>query len=440
MKGSVFKRCTTCGRRPGTGRHDETCEGRQSSWSFRVDVGKDRNGRRLQRRGGGFDTKREAERALRELLSKVDGSTYVEPSGRTLEDFLVREWLETQLPPKVSPNRYRNIRNAVERHLVPHLGGVPLQELTAAHLDRFYSALLRGKPPPTEEERQPLAPATVVQIHGVIRKALRDARKWGVVEQNVATLADPPSNASVEAARRRAIQIWTPEQLTTFLSYAGDHWLYPMWLLVATTGMRRGELGGLVDENVDLDEGKLVVAWQLVPEEQVEEEGVTAPVHKPVMKSGAGSRPVDLDDYTLESLRRWREHRDGWRRECGRAWRGNQVHDSCRRGHGAIGHGSFLFTWPDGRHLNPDWISHEFASLCEEAGVPAIRLHDVRHTYASLLLANGENPKVVQERLGWASAAFMLKTYTHLVPGMQRAAAQRFAEELFGPKGTDAED
>ncbi|MFN2555560.1 MAG: tyrosine-type recombinase/integrase [Nitriliruptorales bacterium] len=81
--------------------------------------------------------------------------------------------------------------------------------------------------------------------------------------------------------------------------------------------------------------------------------------------------------------------------------------------------------------MNPDWLSHEFKRLCATAGVPPVRPHDVRHTHASLLLASGEHLKVVQERLGWASTAFMLETCTHLLPGMQAQAAERFAARLF---------
>lgn len=436
MKGSVFRRCTSCGRRPDVVGHDQRCAGRASTWAFRVDVGKGIDGRRIQRRGGGFDTRREAERAMREVLSRVGTSSYVEPSARTLANFLTEEWLPTQTPPRVSANRYRNIRNAVARHLVPHLGRIGLQDLNATHLDRFYGALLRGGAVPgTDEPRRPLAPATVLQVHGVVRKALRDALKWGLVEVNVATLAEPPSNASVQAARRQAIRIWTPDELIRFLDRTREHWLHPMWVLATTTGLRRGELTGVVDNSLDLDNGRLVVEWQLVPEEQVDRPGVTTPVHKRVMKSSASSRTIDLDSHTVAALRRWRVVRSEWQLEFGLTWRGASPQEACRLGHGSgSGHGTFLFCWPDGRHLNPDWVSHEFRRVCAEADVPAIRPHDVRHTHASLTsLAGGEHLKVVQERLGWASSAFMLQTYTHLMPGMQRGAAERFAAGIFTP-------
>jgi integrase len=105
-------------------------------------------------------------------------------------------------------------------------------------------------------------------------------------------------------------------------------------------------------------------------------------------------------------------------RQCGTA---------CREGHGRSRHGRFFFCWPDRRHLNPDWRSHDDVRMCRDADVPVIRLQDARHTHASLMLASGEHPRIVQERLGWATVSFMLETYSHLLPGMQRGAANRFA-------------
>lgn len=323
MGGQVFRRCTTCGRRVDRTEHPTRCSGRQSKWAFRADLGVDHEGRRVQKRGGGYRTRQDAERALREVLVRVDRATYVEPSTRTVEQYLLTEWLPTQAPPRVSPNRYRNERNAVQRHLVPYLGRLRLQELNANHLDRFYADLLQGVALGADAEpRCPLAPATVVQIHGVIRKALRDAVKWGHLERNVATLAEPRSNASVRADRRRAIQVWNPEQLAQFLAATREHWLYAMWLLAVTTGLRRGELAGTVDGALDLDVARLVVDWQLVPEERADEPGRTRPVHKRFMESSGSSRTIDLDRFTVAELRRWLATRAEWQQAVGPGWRG----------------------------------------------------------------------------------------------------------------------
>jgi integrase len=141
----------------------------------------------------------------------------------------------------------------------------------------------------------------------------------------------------------------------------------------------------------------------------------------------------------VAELRRWLATRAEWQQAVGPGWRGAAELPACVEGHAGRGHDPFLFTWPDGRHLNPDWISHEFSRLCAAARVPVIRAHDVRHTHASLLLTSGEHLEVVQERLGWSSTAFMLEldTYTHLLPGMQAEAAERFARGLFRDSTAD---
>lgn len=133
MKGSVYRRCTRCSRRIDLANHDDDCTGRQSTWFYRVDVGTDYDGQRRQLARGGFATRRDAERSLREVLTRVDAASYVPPSQLLVGEFLGEDWLRTQEPPKVSPNRYRNIRNAVQRHLYPGLGRIGLQDLNAGH-------------------------------------------------------------------------------------------------------------------------------------------------------------------------------------------------------------------------------------------------------------------------------------------------------------------
>lgn len=428
MAGHVFRRCTTCGRRTDSADHEPRCDGRRASWAFRIDVTPESSGQRTQRRGGGYPSRRAAERAMREILTKLDTAKYVPASERTLGDFLVTDWLPLQLPPKTSANRYRNKRYAIRR-VQPHVGHIRLQQLTAADLEHCYSTLLHTDGASADPD-QAYSPATVLQTHGVIRQALQDAVKWGMAERNVADQADPPSNASVRADRRRAMRVWSPTQLADFLEASRSHWLWPMWLLVATTGLRRGELAGIVDDSLDLEAATLSVSWQLVPEEDPSNPGRTRPVHKPLTKSAASSRSVNLDRYTVAELRLWLKGRDEVLDELGILRRDVSRLPACQLGHDATSHEPFAFGWPDGRYLNPDWVSHEFKRLRESAGVPSIRLHDVRHTHASLLLASGEHLKVVQERLGWTTASFMLDTYAHLLPGMQAEAAERFTASL----------
>lgn len=140
-----------------------------------------------------------------------------------------------------------------------------------------------------------------------------------------------------------------------------------MRLLLATTGLRRGELAGIVDSSLDLSEGRLVVEWQLVPELIVGDDGGLIPVHKPVMKSSASSRSVDLDGHTVTALRKWLGQRATWAEE--HRWEPSDSIEACERGHGRTSHGRFLFCWPDGRHLHPVWMTREFTRMCRDADV-----------------------------------------------------------------------
>jgi integrase len=405
-QGSVFKRCTACGRRvDGKRCTSSRCSGTRFTWAFVVDVGRDADGRRRQHRRSGYGSRKEAERALRETLAATDQGRYVTPSDQSLADFLTDDWLPTTRPPRVRPNTYRDRELIVHRYINPRIGRVGLQQLTPRHLSDLYTALLehgriRG--------HGGLSPKTVRGVHLVLSKALKEAMRWGLIERNPAELVDPPSLRLVTARRRRAMRVWDSSQLRIFLAHVDSHRFYPFWLTAATTGMRRSELLGLRWADIDLAAAALVVNATLVPGTDGK------PLFEELQKTRAGHRTVSLDAVTVDALRTELERQEHDRR-LGERWHND--------------HG-FVFVWDDGRHLNPDWVWHEFVRLADEAGLPRIRFHDLRHTHATLLLRAGVNPRVVSERLGHSSVAFTLDTYAHVLPGMQAAAADTFARLL----------
>ncbi|MDP8930593.1 MAG: Arm DNA-binding domain-containing protein, partial [Actinomycetota bacterium] len=191
MSNEVFRRCARhgCGAvlRAGAQRC-HSCGSDDYSWAFRVDVGSDATGKRRRTRRGGFASRKEAIRARRELLASVDGGRYVEPRKLTLAAYLRDEWLLATSPPAVAWKTWRERRDSLERHVIPRLGGVELQKLTAAHLTALYGDLLREG----GTVGQALSPTTVRDLHRRLRKALADAVRWGLMERNVADLADPP--------------------------------------------------------------------------------------------------------------------------------------------------------------------------------------------------------------------------------------------------------
>jgi Phage integrase, N-terminal SAM-like domain/Arm DNA-binding domain len=196
---------------------------------------------------GGFRTKKECQQALNEALAALRTGAFVEPSQRSVAGFLVDEWLPAMRPPRVRPSTWLSYQRSVERHIVPALGHLPLQRLTPAQLTAYRGLLETGH----RKGSGGLAPKTVRNIHGALHAALRDAVRWGYVARNIAVAADLPKSMA------REMRVWSPEQLRAFLDHVRTDRLYAAWLLLATTGMRRGEVAGLRWADVDLDAGRV---------------------------------------------------------------------------------------------------------------------------------------------------------------------------------------
>jgi integrase len=205
---------------------------RGSTWTVILDVGRDpATGKRRQRWKGGYKTRKAAEAALRELMAEVDKGTYVARSSVTLADYLT-EWLET-VRPRLRPTTWNSYRIAVER-VAKSLGNTLVQSLTPLDVERFYADLLAG----SDETRQ-LSPKTVRNTHIVLRKALADAERLGLVPRNPAASAKAPAPSTPEHTT------WTASQLATFLRSIAGTRLEAAFVVLATTGMRRGEVLGL---------------------------------------------------------------------------------------------------------------------------------------------------------------------------------------------------
>jgi integrase len=199
--------------------------------------------------------------------------------------------------------------------------------------------------------------------------------------------------------------VWSPAELGVFLEHVRGDRLYALWLLVATTGMRRGELAGLRWVDVDFDHATVS---PLVPRVVVDHQ-----VHASAPKTDRGRRRLALDPVTLQALHNHRTQQAEDRRVVGHGY-----HD--------VG---YVFTWPDGRAaLHPDNITAWFEQHTRAAGLPWIRLHDVRHSYATAALKAGIPAKVISERLGHASVAFTMQVYGHVIPGMDADAAATVAD------------
>ncbi len=403
MKGSTYKRCSCPPEYDARGRR-KTCPKRHGSWTFAVDVGRDPGtGRRRQVVRGGFRTQAEAAAALAEVMAEVDAGRYRDDGRRTVEAYL-REWIDNKAASGLRPTTERAYRQHIDAYLVPHLGRLRLRELRPVHVSR----MLREVAASNATRSRRIGPTSLRRLHATLRSALSDARREGLVKVNAAT------DAAVPKAERPKVRPWEPAELGVFLDAAAGHRLGTMLELVALTGLRRGEACGLRWDDVDLARGVLVVRQQVV---QLDGQSRRCPScgaeHRGIVfgapKTASGdARRVDLGDRGVGVLLAQRLAQDVERAEWGEAY----------TDHGLV------FAREDGNPLAPEAVTKAFGDLVRAAGLRPIRLHDLRHGRASLLLASGAPLAVVSKMLGHSSITITSDTYSHLLEGVGRQAAE----------------
>jgi integrase len=416
-------------------------------------------GRRRQKWHSGYATKREAERARVDLLSKFDRGDYVEPSQQTVADYFA-DWLRA-IEPTVRPSTFDSYERNVRNHVVARIGSVRLTKVDAGVLNGLYALLLtsgrrrssrsgagysaevveraralraegltlkataervRSECPEADHitkdtlasllRRSSVTPAsaqsesgldrrTVNYIHTIAHRAFKDAVRWGRLARNPADAADPPRAGQ----KADGVHAWDAPTLRAFLEASrssGDR-LHALWVLLATTGMRRGEALGVRWSDIDFDAGRIRVVQTIT-----QTRGSVA-IGEP--KTARGRRAIALDGATITILR---EHRRRMLEE--RLLVGSDFDD---RG--------LVFHQPDGRWLQPGAVSEAFVRRVRAYGLPRLTLHGLRHTWATLALERGIHPRVVQERLGHSAIAITLGIYSHVSPTLHDEAAQLVA-------------
>lgn len=351
-----------------------------------------------------FRTKKEAQSSLTELLAAHQAGTFVAPSRMPIRAF-VEPWLAGLENQGRKGTTLRGYRSALDSYVLPRLGDVALHELRATDLDAMYRSLLKSG----GRSGRGLSLTSVHHVHAVINKLLHDAERKGLVTRNVARLANAPSLTTARS-KGPEMHVWTPPELSAFLRSIQGNRNEVLFRLLAMTGMRRSEAVGLRWSDVDLPAGALTIAQAATVVDG--EEVVDVP------KTRRSRRTIDLDPDTTVMLER---HQDEQRELLVRLGVTSPVGDR-------------VFTNEIGDPIRPSSIGQAFGRLVASAGVPRIRLHDLRHTHASHLLMAGVNVKVVSERLGHASVSFTLDTYGHVMPGQQAQAAAAAASLLTGTR------
>lgn len=294
-------------------------------------------------------------------------------------------------------------RSTAENYLKPSLRHARLSSLDRRRIEDLYAGLLRSG----GRQGRSLSPSTIAHVHTVLNGALQDAVLDGLLEVNPANRArrpqrDPRENEIDEGDLR----VWTVEQAARFLDGVDDHPHRALWHLAIGTGARRGEMLGLRWSEVDLDARVLRISRSLS-----RVDGVTRLLGTKTSRH----RTLAIGDGVVDALVRERAAQDARCRAVGAVWHNEW---------------DLVFTDGDGTPLQPGRVTHEFRRLVEVLGLPLIRLHDLRHTHATLLLAQDAPMKLVSERLGHARIAMTMDTYAHLLPAVDSEATARFDASL----------
>jgi integrase len=327
---------------------------------------------------------------VRELLESSRRGQ-IAPGRSPRLDIFLNQWLQT-IEGSIRPSTFTSYSGIVRKHLIPVLGHKPIDRLAVPDIADLL-ARKRG---------EGLSPRTCQYVLFVLRNALNKAVRWGIASRNVAQLVDAPR------VGHRDVNVLSPEDALRLVTAARDDRLEALWILALSTGLRRGELLGLSWSDIDLERRQLRVTKAL---QRVTGKGLILAE----TKTRRGRRSIVLPLGTVEALRRHRAR---------------QAEDRLIAGVGGR-LSDFVFTSARGTPLDGDnMISRPFARLLEGCGLPAMRFHDLRHSCASLLLAQGVAPRVVMETLGHSRIAVTLDTYTHVLPALQREAADAMDRAL----------
>ncbi len=358
-------------------------------WVGSINLGYGPDGKRKRKPIYGKTRKEVAEKMKRMLRDQQLG-VVIATRKQSFGSFLY-QWLEEWVKPSVKPATYANYEVYVRVHTAPALGHIRLSELTAQDLQAFYNYKLT----------QGLSARTVAHCHATIRRALNIAIKWDLIPRNPATLVTAPK------CQRHEITPFSPEQARTFLHAVKGHRLEALYSVAMALGLRRGEALALQWEDVDLPAGTLTVRATL--------QRLGGELVRSDTKTAGSRRKLMLPDVCITALRAHKLRQKEDALLAGPRWQGPRLHGR------EVG---YVFTSTVGTPLEPRNLNRHFSQVLKKEGLPPIRFHDLRHTAATLLLIQGVSPRLIMDLLGHSKIAVTMDVYAHVLPSLQREAAQ----------------
>ena len=367
-------------------------------------MGRDpRTGKKVQKWIGGLKTLREAQAKRAQVLVDLQAGTWTAPTRLSTGEYLER-WLQDYAKGACGPVTLRGYEAIIRRHVIPALGHIPLARLGPQAIQRYYSEVL-AREVKREGGMRPVTTTTVHAHHRLLRTALGHAVRWGHIARNPASMTNPPRPA------RRKVTVWDSEQVRLFLGEARRTSRYhALYLTALLMGMRQGELLGLRWQDVDFPTRTATIRQTYY--RLGRERFFKSP------KTTGSERAVHLPEAVVTALQQVR----GDQQEAKRFLGDGYAHDL-----------DLVFCQPNGQpHNAHNLTQRDFRRIQQQAGLPLVRFHDLRHAHASYLALAGVSPKVAQERLGHATPDFTMRVYTHTLAGAQEKAAADVEAYLLG--------
>ena len=380
----------------GTIRKKTVCKGDKEYeyWEARYTVGFDPGtGKQVQKSVSG-KTQKEVAQKLKELTAALDAGTYIAPSKVTVGQWL-DIWQQDYLV-NVRPSTVTSYEATIRNHIKPRIGAIRLESLTTHDIQEFYNSLRSPS-----ENRKALSAKTIKNIHGILHHALQQAMLNNYIRTN------PSNSCVIPRATKKKVKPLNEYQIADFLKAIKGHKYENMFLVALFTGIRQGEVCGLQWECVDFDDGTILIDKQLQSlrgKTRGDSEKYTL-----VPTKNGKERTITAAPYVMELLWKTKQRQNADRKIWGKAFQENDL----------------VFTDEIGNRITPQALYRAFKIIVTESGMPTVRFHDLRHSYAVISLKSGDDVKTVQENLGHATAAFTLDVYGHVTEKMKKDSANR---------------
>lgn len=366
---------------------------RGETWTYIVDIGRDSiTGKRKQKTKGGFKRKKEAQAALNKVLAGIEDTGYLDPSNEIFSNY-IQSWFTEHYKKRIFETTVVNKSYLMNKHLIREnpFANKPLSKITTEDIDAFYNLKI-------DEEYNA---SYIRKMHQMLNKAFDQALKWRKLTINPVVDADPP------AYKKEEMQIWSPEEINTFLNYCTDGRYRITFLLAIYTGMRRGEILGLKWSDVDFVQKKIYVTRSLA---YIPKKGYIFTQ----LKTDNSKRKIPISQMIVDELLKHQEYQEIWKKRFGEEFQNRD----------------FVICTEKGMEQDPRNVLRAMRKIIRTSNVKQIRFHDLRHTHASILISKGVDIVKVAHRLGHSNPKITLETYAHLIPDEENEVAETFDDAI----------